>query len=142
MVICHRWITTIEYNDYDDDDNEEKKIITEIDAIQCRFPPLKITIMTKCWSIWSYIFWRKYILTSNWIEFMLMPFSHSSTRLSWLSNWLTRFGNAAKGLVGWEGPAVGCGERMCNVTTYLIIVADAADTVSVNFSGRCKFFQI
>ena len=25
---------------------------------------------------------------------------------------------------------------------YLIIVADAADAVSVNFSGRCKFFQI
>ena len=24
---------------------------------------------------------------------------------------------------------------------YLIIVADAADAVSVNFSGRCKFFQ-
>ena len=26
--------------------------------------------------------------------------------------------------------------------TYLIIVADAADAVSVNFSGRCKFLQI
>ena len=25
---------------------------------------------------------------------------------------------------------------------YLIIVADAADAVSVNFSGRCKFLQI
>ena len=25
--------------------------------------------------------------------------------------------------------------------TYLIVVADAADAVSVNFSGRCKFFQ-
>ena len=25
---------------------------------------------------------------------------------------------------------------------YLIIVADAADAVSVNFSGRCNFFQI
>ena len=24
---------------------------------------------------------------------------------------------------------------------YLIIVADAADAVSVNFSGQCKFFQ-
>ena len=27
-------------------------------------------------------------------------------------------------------------------STYLIIVADAADAVSVNFSGRCKFLQI
>ena len=27
-------------------------------------------------------------------------------------------------------------------TTYLIIVADAADAVSVNFFGRCKFVQI
>ena len=26
------------------------------------------------------------------------------------------------------------------ICTYLIIVADAADAVSVNFSGRCKFF--
>ena len=26
--------------------------------------------------------------------------------------------------------------------TYLIIVADAADSVSVNFSNRCKFLQI
>ena len=26
--------------------------------------------------------------------------------------------------------------------TYLIIVADAADAVSVNFSDRCKFLQI
>ena len=25
---------------------------------------------------------------------------------------------------------------------YLIIVADAADAVSVNFFGRCKFLQI
>ena len=28
------------------------------------------------------------------------------------------------------------------MTPYLIIVADAADAVSVNFSGRCKFLQI
>ena len=27
-------------------------------------------------------------------------------------------------------------------TAYQIIVADAADAVSVNFSGRCKFLQI
>ena len=35
--------------------------------------------------------------------------------------------------------------RPCQVRlsiTYLIIVADAADAVSVNFSGRCKFLQI
>ena len=29
-----------------------------------------------------------------------------------------------------------------NLITYQIIVADAADAVSVNFSGRCKFLQI
>ena len=29
-----------------------------------------------------------------------------------------------------------------NDCTYQIIVADAADAVSVNFSGRCKFLQI
>ena len=29
-----------------------------------------------------------------------------------------------------------------NTATYLIIVTDAADAVSVNFSGRCKFLQI
>ena len=29
-----------------------------------------------------------------------------------------------------------------NAQTYQIIVADAADAVSVNFSGRCKFLQI
>ena len=29
-----------------------------------------------------------------------------------------------------------------NNTPYQIIVADAADAVSVNFSGRCKFLQI
>ena len=28
------------------------------------------------------------------------------------------------------------------IITYQIIVADAADAVSVNFSGRCKFLQI
>ena len=28
------------------------------------------------------------------------------------------------------------------LVAYLIIVADAADAVSVNFSGRCKFLQI
>ena len=28
------------------------------------------------------------------------------------------------------------------VSSYQIIVADAADAVSVNFSGRCKFWQI
>ena len=28
------------------------------------------------------------------------------------------------------------------IGTYQIIVADAADAVSVNFSGRCKFLQI
>ena len=32
--------------------------------------------------------------------------------------------------------AVKCGR----VVAYQIIVADAADAVSVNFSGRCKFF--
>ena len=30
----------------------------------------------------------------------------------------------------------------CVGHSYLIIVADAADGVSVNFSGRCKFLQI
>ena len=29
-----------------------------------------------------------------------------------------------------------------NDDAYQIIVADAADAVSVNFSGRCKFLQI
>ena len=29
-----------------------------------------------------------------------------------------------------------------NGSAYQIIVADAADAVSVNFSGRCKFLQI
>ena len=29
-----------------------------------------------------------------------------------------------------------------STTTYLIIVTDATDAVSVNFSGRCKFLQI
>ena len=36
-------------------------------------------------------------------------------------------------------------EYTCNandICQYLIIVADAADAVSVNFSGRCKFLQI
>ena len=31
------------------------------------------------------------------------------------------------------------GEGEENLGPYLIIVADAADAVSVNFSGRCKF---
>ena len=31
---------------------------------------------------------------------------------------------------------------MMSMMTYLIIVADAADAVSVNFSGQCKFLQI
>ena len=31
---------------------------------------------------------------------------------------------------------------MMSMMTYLIIVTDAADAVSVNFSGRCKFLQI
>ena len=30
----------------------------------------------------------------------------------------------------------------CHMYSYQIIVADAADAVSVNFSGRCKFLQI
>ena len=32
--------------------------------------------------------------------------------------------------------------RTERVKAYQIIVADAADAVSVNFSGRCKFLQI
>ena len=33
-------------------------------------------------------------------------------------------------------------KKKTNIMTYQIIVADAADAVSVNFSGRCKFLQI
>ena len=33
-------------------------------------------------------------------------------------------------------------ENQAASEAYLIIVADAADAVSVNFSGRCKFLQI
>ena len=33
------------------------------------------------------------------------------------------------------------GDFVCQ-EAYQIIVADAADAVSVNFSGRCKFLQI
>ena len=33
-------------------------------------------------------------------------------------------------------------EKKENAEPYQIIVADAADAVSVNFSGRCKFLQI
>ena len=36
--------------------------------------------------------------------------------------------------------AISGGQHSCG--TYQIIVADAADAVSVNFSGRCKFLQI
>ena len=32
--------------------------------------------------------------------------------------------------------------EMMKLCTYQIIVADAADAVSVNFFGRCKFLQI
>ena len=32
--------------------------------------------------------------------------------------------------------------KKCALPTYLIIVADVADAVSVNFFGRCKFLQI
>ena len=31
---------------------------------------------------------------------------------------------------------------VADVDAYLIIVTDATDAVSVNFSGRCKFLQI
>ena len=37
------------------------------------------------------------------------------------------------------------GEFFCDIgdgSAYQIIVADTADAVSVNFSGRCKFLQI
>ena len=33
-------------------------------------------------------------------------------------------------------------DPLSNGHTYLIIVTDAADAVSVNFSGQCKFLQI
>ena len=33
-------------------------------------------------------------------------------------------------------------KQTCIYSTYLIIVTDAADAVSVNFSGQCKFLQI
>ena len=33
-------------------------------------------------------------------------------------------------------------DTICIAQTYQIIVADAADAVSVNFFGRCKFLQI
>ena len=33
-------------------------------------------------------------------------------------------------------------DREEDESTYLIIVTDATDAVSVNFSGRCKFLQI
>ena len=36
----------------------------------------------------------------------------------------------------------GQGEVSIIIFAYQIIVADAADAVSVNFSGRCKFLQI
>ena len=48
---------------------------------------------------------------------------------------------------GWQGPAFL--KRQDDIVhfgycsqSYQIIVADAADAVSVNFSGRCKFLQI
>ena len=34
------------------------------------------------------------------------------------------------------------GPKIDELRAYQIIVADAADAVSVNFSGRCKFLQI
>ena len=37
--------------------------------------------------------------------------------------------------------AVGISSKV-TMSPYQIIVADAADAVSVNFSGRCKFLQI
>ena len=52
---------------------------------------------------------------------------------------------------GEEGQLQGQGQQgeedehfdLCsNANAYQIIVADAADAVSVNFSGRCKFLQI
>ena len=33
-------------------------------------------------------------------------------------------------------------ETRVSLESYQIIVADVADAVSVNFSGRCKFLQI
>ena len=38
-----------------------------------------------------------------------------------------------------QAPAL---KKIRNIRTYQIIVADAADAVSVNFSGRCKFLPI
>ena len=40
----------------------------------------------------------------------------------------------------WEGTE--SDGMVINTKSYQIIVADAADAVSVNFSGRCKFLQI
>ena len=52
--------------------------------------------------------------------------------------------------MGWPATKEALLHQPCNGFTpglstckaYLIIVADAADAVSVNFSGRCKFLQI
>ena len=54
--------------------------------------------------------------------------------------------NKAKGRAKYEVKEEGrrAGDRIVGMwrRAYQIIVADAADAVSVNFSGRCKFLQI
>ena len=52
-----------------------------------------------------------------------------------------RRAGAVGGRVGRQGGDQG-GARGFTLGAYQIIVADAADAVSVNFSGRCKFLQI
>ena len=43
--------------------------------------------------------------------------------------------------VGVDVDSNNCPEHYDIVDAYQIIVADAADAVSVNFSGRCKFYR-
>ena len=68
------------------------------------------------------------------IMMMVVVIVVTSSRLSGWTPGLSEI--CLKGLIPKQSIFVGI------TAPYQIIVADAADAVSVNFSGRCKFLQI
>ena len=127
------WISPfLIFNSYQNDFSYQNYRDFFVENICDRFEPL-LQIILWLWkgSLWSYDWWQLGpwgpILGSHrrWGErFASLELSRSSNPLTF--SWVFDV---------WQGSYLWC-------LAYQIIVADAADAVSVNFSGRCKFFQI
>ena len=83
--------------------------------------------------------WQPFLARTGWVVQKLFLKSTSFSTNKVKSNWnqLLLFSKHC-----FEPDSEDSRLSLICMSSYLIIVADAADAVSVNFSGRCKFWQI